>query len=89
MLNRSTKSGPSRLMNWAKLPYELGRAVLVRDFIGPSCLVRVVFGPSCPAPINKTAVTNISMVTVHKRIEGWYNHGQKIYDQKYNSRSIE
>ena len=36
-------------MNWAELSYELGRVVLVRDFIGPSCLVRVVFGPSCPA----------------------------------------
>ena len=38
-------------MNWAELSYELGRVVLVRDFIGPSGLVRVVFGPSCPAPI--------------------------------------
>ena len=37
-------------MNWAELSYELGRVVLVRDFIGPSGLVRVVFGPSCPAP---------------------------------------
>ena len=38
-------------MNWAELSYELGRVVLVRDFIGPSGLVRVVFRPSCPAPI--------------------------------------
>ena len=38
-------------MNWAELSYELGRVVLVRDFIGPSGLVRVVFGPSCPAPV--------------------------------------
>ena len=38
-------------MNWAKLSYELGRVVLVRDFIGPSGLVRLVFGPSCPAPV--------------------------------------
>ena len=37
-------------MNWAELSYELGRVVLVRDFIGPSGVVRVVFGPSCPAP---------------------------------------
>ena len=37
-------------MNRAELSYELGRVVLVRDFIGPSGLVRVVFGPSCPAP---------------------------------------
>ena len=36
-------------MNWAELSYELGRVVLVRDFIGPSGLVRVVFWPSCPA----------------------------------------
>ena len=41
-------------MNWAKLSYELGRVVLARDFIGPSCLVRVVFGPSCPAPFYTT-----------------------------------
>ena len=38
-------------MNWAELSYELGRVVLVRDFVGPSGLVRVVFGPSCPAPV--------------------------------------
>ena len=37
-------------MNWVELFYEIGRVVLVRDFIGPSGLVRVVFGPSCPAP---------------------------------------
>ena len=37
-------------MNWTELSYELGRVILARDFIGPSCLVRVVFGPSCPAP---------------------------------------
>ena len=37
-------------MNWAELSYELGRVVLVRDFIRPSGLVRVVFGRSCPAP---------------------------------------
>ena len=38
-------------MKLAELSYELGRLVLVRDFIGPSCLVRVVFGPtSFPAP---------------------------------------
>ena len=37
-------------MNWAELSYELGRVVLVQDFIGPSRLVRIVFGPSCPAP---------------------------------------
>ena len=41
-------------MNWAELSYELGRVVLVRDFIGPSGLVRVVFGPSCPAPTETT-----------------------------------
>ena len=56
-------------MNWALVRYchfgvspvnysdsdsELGRVVLVRDFIGPSGLVRVVFGPSCPAPITRT-----------------------------------
>ena len=38
-------------MNWAELSFEVGRVVLVRDFIGPSGLVRVVFGPSCPAPV--------------------------------------
>ena len=42
-------------MNWAELSYELGRVVLVRDFIGPSGLVRVVFGPSCPAPVGLTS----------------------------------
>ena len=41
-------------MNWAELSFELGRVVLVRDFIGPSGLVRVVFGPSCPAPQQHT-----------------------------------
>ena len=43
--------GPSCLLNWAELSLELGRVVLVRDFIGPSGLVRVVSGPSCPAPV--------------------------------------
>ena len=41
--------GPSCLLN-AELSLELGRVVLVPDFIGPSGLVRVVSGPSCPAP---------------------------------------
>ena len=44
-------------MNWAELSYELGRVVLVRDFIGPNCLVRVVFGPSCPAPLRPSVVS--------------------------------
>ena len=42
---------PSCLLNWAELSLELGRVVLVRNFIGPSGLVRVVSGPSCPAPV--------------------------------------
>ena len=42
---------PTGLLCWADLSLELGRVVLVRDFIGPSCMVRVVFGPSCPAPV--------------------------------------
>ena len=42
-------------MNWAELSLELGRVVLVRNFIGPSGLVRVVSGPSCPAPISSYA----------------------------------
>ena len=29
--------GPSCLLNWAELSYELGRVVLIRDFPGPSC----------------------------------------------------
>ena len=45
-------------MNWAELSYELGRVVLVRDFIGPSGIVRVVFGPSCPAPFSSKGAEN-------------------------------
>ena len=44
--------GPTGLLNWAELSLELGRSILVRDFIGPICLVRVVFGPSCTAPLH-------------------------------------
>ena len=52
-------------MNWAELSYELGRVVLVRDFIGPSGLVRVVFGPSCPAPFSSTG--SFSYIDIYVR----------------------
>ena len=48
-------------MKWAELSYELGRVVLVRDFIGPSGLVRVVFGPSCPAPNTTTHALSVEI----------------------------
>ena len=50
-LNIEFSFGPSCLLNWAELSLELGRVVLVRNFIGPCGLVRVVSGPSCPAPL--------------------------------------
>ena len=39
--------GPSCLNVGRAVLKNMGRVVLVRDFIGPSGLVRVVFGPSC------------------------------------------
>ena len=39
--------GPSCLNLGRAVLKNMGRVVLVRDFIGPSGLVRVVFGPSC------------------------------------------
>ena len=39
--------GPSCLNFGRAVLKNMGRVVLVRDFIGPSGLVRVVFGPSC------------------------------------------
>ena len=49
--------GPSCILNWDDLSLELGRVVLVRNFIGPSGLVRVVSGPSCPAPPSTSTVS--------------------------------